>query len=285
MPFGGCRSRPEHRQHLANLRAVEFALGFATPSQYLNCQNQDNEGQPFDGEEYQRGVSIPSNTDAVAQITMHLEHPFFTDVVHDSALHFDAFAARAKGGTLTLDDLVGVDPTAVTDTTSTPLPWRVCDASPLPPGAQMRLERVVGLGHAGLSATGSGSRAGSGAPTARAQRPGGAPSPARSRRSHARGSGGRGTPSAASITNVASVAAGDTPRSPAARPAEASRPSRRHPPTRCRAASERLLPSRGARCADCAISACASTIGAGHDRNATIFANFKLLDGSSSSSL
>lgn len=136
----GCATSDAAYDYAKLPTTVTFELGFATPTAFTNCQNQDNEGQPFDGEEYQRGVSVPSNTDAVAQITMHLEHPFFTDVVHDSALHFDEFAARAKGSALALDDLVGVDPTAVTDASGAPLPWRVCDGGMLPPGAQMRLE-------------------------------------------------------------------------------------------------------------------------------------------------
>ncbi|MFO0619036.1 MAG: hypothetical protein U0414_40985 [Polyangiaceae bacterium] len=120
-----------------------FSLGFASPTAYANCQNQDNAGTPFDGEEYQRGIPIPSNAEGVAQITMHLEHPFFTDVVHDSALRFDHFAARLGGapaGTkLTLDDLAGVDIAAITDRAGAPLPWRSCDGTALPAGAQMRL--------------------------------------------------------------------------------------------------------------------------------------------------
>lgn len=123
---------------------VPFTFGFATPTRFSNCQNQNNEGTPFDGEEYQRGVAIPTNTDAVAQMTLHLEHAWFTDVVHDSALRFDDFAAQLVGspaGTrLTLDDLVGVDPTAVTDGAGAALPWRNCDGTALPSGAQMRLE-------------------------------------------------------------------------------------------------------------------------------------------------
>lgn len=123
--------------------SFEFRIGFATPSSYINCQNESNEGQPFDGEEYQRGVAIPSNTDAVAQLTFHLEHPFFTDVQHDPSIRFDQFAAQlvgaAPGTVLTEDKLVGVDPTAVTDAAGADLPWRSCDGSDLPAGKVMSL--------------------------------------------------------------------------------------------------------------------------------------------------
>jgi len=128
--------------------SVAFELGFATPTAYVNCQNQENQGAAFEGEEYQRGVAIPSNQPATVQITLHLEHPFFSDTVHDSSVFFDQLAAqrvgKQPGGTLTLDDLAGVDPTAFTDGRGTPLPWRTCQNDPaLPPGKQ----RYFGVGH------------------------------------------------------------------------------------------------------------------------------------------
>jgi hypothetical protein len=116
---------------------VPFELGFATPTTYRNCQNQENDGEPFDGEEYQRGVAMLADRPAVAQITLHLEHPFFSDAQHDSAVRFDPMAARlgATGGTtLTMDDLTGVELAGLTDARGVPLPPRACDGSPLPPG-------------------------------------------------------------------------------------------------------------------------------------------------------
>lgn len=118
-------------------KTVPFELGFATPTTYLNCQNQENDGDAFDGEEYQRGVAMLADRRAVAQITLHLEHPFFSDAQHDSALRFDPMAARlgATGSpALVLEDLAGVDPAGLVDAQGTPLPPRVCDGSPLPPG-------------------------------------------------------------------------------------------------------------------------------------------------------
>ena len=50
-------------------KTVRFRLGFTTPVTALNCQNQANQGAPFDGENYQRGVAIPTNAPATAQIT------------------------------------------------------------------------------------------------------------------------------------------------------------------------------------------------------------------------
>jgi hypothetical protein len=129
-------------------KSVDFELGFPTPTAYVNCQNQENQGAAFDGEEYQRGVAIPSNQPAIAQITLHVEHPFFSDTVHDSPIFFDQMASQLVGAkpstTLTLAHFVGVDPTAFTDGAGSRLPWRTCLAdSELPSGKQ----RHFGVGH------------------------------------------------------------------------------------------------------------------------------------------
>jgi len=125
---------------------LPFELGFRTPTTYVNCQNQENQGTAFEGEEYQRGIAVLPNQPALAQITLHLEHPFFSDTVHDSSVYFDQLAARFDGAPVTTDDLVGVDPTAFTDLEGVPLPWRVCPsgaAPELPLGRQ----RSFGVGH------------------------------------------------------------------------------------------------------------------------------------------
>ncbi len=123
---------------------VPFSLMFRTPTSFINCQNQDNQGDPFPDEEYQRGIAIPQNADALAQITLHLEHVWFSATVHDPAVRFDQLAARLVGkpedSVVTLDDLQGVDPTALTDGAGAPLPTRNCDGSALPPGKQLRFD-------------------------------------------------------------------------------------------------------------------------------------------------
>jgi len=125
-------------------KVVEIKLGFATPSDYLNCQNEENQGEPFEGEEYQRGVPIKESTSSVAQLTFHLEHPLFSSVVHDSLLYFDQFVAplagQPDGSTLTMDDLVGLNPQGFTDANGASLPWRVCDGSALPASKQRFVE-------------------------------------------------------------------------------------------------------------------------------------------------
>jgi hypothetical protein len=123
---------------------VPFRLAFQTPTSFVNCQNQDNQGDPFPDEEYQRGIAVPANGDALAQITLHLEHFLFSATVHDPSLRFDQLAARLvgkpEGSVVTLDDLVGLDPTAFTDASGAPLPARSCDGSALPSGKQLRFE-------------------------------------------------------------------------------------------------------------------------------------------------
>lgn len=128
--------------------SVPFELGFATPTAYVNCQNQENQGDAFEGEEYQRGIALPSNRAALAQITLHLEHPFFSDTVHDSPVLFDQMAAALGGtagdGVLETERFAALDPTAFSDARGRALPWRACAAdAELPAGKQ----RGFGVGH------------------------------------------------------------------------------------------------------------------------------------------
>jgi hypothetical protein len=129
---------------------VPFELGFATPTSYLNCQNAQNQGQPFEGEDYQRGIAVLPNQPALAQITLHLEHPFFSDTVHDSPLYFDQMAARFAAGAerpLATADLAPLDPTGFTDLSGAALPWRDCPhagSTTLPPPGR---QRGFGVGH------------------------------------------------------------------------------------------------------------------------------------------
>jgi len=125
-------------------RRAPFKLLFTTPTSYVNCQNQDNQGDPFPDEEYQRGIAVPKNADALAQITLHLEHVWFSAAVHDPPLRFDQLAANLVGrpeqSVVILDDLARLDPTEFVDRTGTPLPYRNCDGSPLPKGKQLSFD-------------------------------------------------------------------------------------------------------------------------------------------------
>jgi hypothetical protein len=134
---------------------VPFALGFGTPTDYLNCQNEENDGDAFPGEEFQRGVTVLSNRAAVAQLTIHLDHPFYSDVEHEPTLYFDQMAAmlvgEPEGTVLTTEHLEGTDPTAFADGADEALPWRRCDGGALPETEQ----RAFGTGTIPVSAAGS----------------------------------------------------------------------------------------------------------------------------------
>jgi len=124
---------------------VKFRFGFTSPTTYKNCQNPDNApAQPFANEEYQRGVQIKSNATTIAQATMHTDHVFWESIEHDSPAHFDPFAAYAKKNAsgefvVTLDDLKGVNFTAFTDASGSPLPWRSCLPTYTPPNTSMSM--------------------------------------------------------------------------------------------------------------------------------------------------
>jgi hypothetical protein len=124
--------------------SVPFSLCFKTPTAFVNCQNQENQGDPFPDEEFQRGVAVKANEVAIAQATLHVDHPFYSDVEHEPRLFFDQLAAalvgQPAGTVLSLDLLAGVDPTAFVDGAGAALPWRVCDGSALPNGVQRAFE-------------------------------------------------------------------------------------------------------------------------------------------------
>jgi hypothetical protein len=128
--------------------SVPFELGFVTPTSYENCQNQENQGDPFEGEEYQRGIGVLANRAALAQITLHLEHPFFSDTVHDSPVYFDQMAASLAGAPpdtlLESERFAAVDPTAFADGAGHALPWRQCLAGQELPASR---QRAFGVGH------------------------------------------------------------------------------------------------------------------------------------------
>ena len=139
-----CRTSDASYDFTKMPKSVPFRLAFRTPTSFVNCQNQENQGAAFEDEEYQRGVAVPANTDALAQITLHLEHVWFSSTTHDPALRFDQLAGRLvgkpEGSVVTLEDLVGLDPTAFVDAEGAPLPFRSCDGSALPVGTQLRFD-------------------------------------------------------------------------------------------------------------------------------------------------
>jgi hypothetical protein len=117
---------------------LSFALGFSTPTNYVNCQNQSLQGTPNPGEAYPRGVQISPSQSAIAQVTLHMDHPFWESFAEDSPVHWDQIAAQYIGVTnpeAHVEDMKGVAFYAFTDATGTPLPWRNCAGQYyMPPG-------------------------------------------------------------------------------------------------------------------------------------------------------
>ncbi len=117
---------------LSRLRAtVPFRLCFKSPTSYVNCDNQDNQGSGANGEPHPRGIAFPPNTMVTGEITLHTDHPFWESTQHDTPSHFDQLAARLGAGApaVTMNDLVGLDYTGFVDRTGAAVPWRICDPS------------------------------------------------------------------------------------------------------------------------------------------------------------
>lgn len=128
-------------------KTVSFKLLFKTPVDLVNCQNTDLEGKPFDGEEKQRGVQLKAGALNFQQLTFHNDHAFWLTADHEAAApFFDQVAASAKSdGTVTLEDLEKVDPTAFKDRAGKALPWRSCLAS-VPVSSGLRRVDTNGFG-------------------------------------------------------------------------------------------------------------------------------------------
>ena len=136
-----CRSTNAAYDYARIPKVVTFTFGWRVPASYKNCKNQ--ELMPMDS----RGVQLASNGgEAVAQLTLHNDHPFWDALEEDAPLRFDAIAARKSvpaGMTppatvaVTNADLQGVDFEALADAQGTRLPIRYC-------GATSASERTMG---------------------------------------------------------------------------------------------------------------------------------------------
>lgn len=124
-----CRSTDPLYDFTRFPRAVKFSLGFKMPVNFKNCVNP--ELQPMDS----RGVQTVTNAQTVAQLTLHLDHPFWEALEEDAPLRWDAIAARKSVATgagpasvdVTLADLA-FDFQAPRDAQNAPVPWRTCGA-------------------------------------------------------------------------------------------------------------------------------------------------------------
>lgn len=122
-----CRSTNAGYDFARYPKVVNFALGFKAPVNFKNCLNP--ELQPVDS----RGVQTATNAQTTAQVTFHLDHPFWEALTEDAPLRWDALAARksvASGvGPATADvtnaDLA-IDFLAPKDAQLAAIPWRTC---------------------------------------------------------------------------------------------------------------------------------------------------------------
>jgi hypothetical protein len=128
---------------------ITIELGFSTPTHYVNCQNMSLMGTPNAGEDFPRGLQVSPSKSTIAQITLHMDHPFWESFAEDSPVHFDQIAAQYVGDTdggavARTEDFKGVPFYAFTDRTGTPLPWRNCAGTYYkPPGnGQMSFDTV-----------------------------------------------------------------------------------------------------------------------------------------------
>ena len=76
---------------------VNFRLGFSTPTNYVNCQNgTDLSGPGVNGEDHPRGIQVKDNASIDAQVTIHMDHPFWESFAEDSPLHWDQIAGAIR---------------------------------------------------------------------------------------------------------------------------------------------------------------------------------------------
>jgi hypothetical protein len=118
---------------------MTFKLGFSTPTNYVNCQNFTAQGEGIGGEDSPRGIQVSPSQSSIAQVTVHMDHPFWESLAEDSPVHWDPIAAQYVGASTIpearIEDMEGVPFYAMTDKTGTPLPWRNCSGSSYaPPG-------------------------------------------------------------------------------------------------------------------------------------------------------
>ena len=125
-------------------KGMNFRFAFSTPTNYVNCQNYTAPGMGIGGEANPRGVQVSMSGSAIAQVTVHMDHPFWQSFAEDTPVHWDDIAGQyvgvagpKDGGFIEshVDDFHGVPFQPFTDHTGTPLPWRNC-AGPnyTPPG-------------------------------------------------------------------------------------------------------------------------------------------------------
>jgi hypothetical protein len=123
-------------------QGMNFRFAFSTPTNYVNCQNYTAQGLGIGGETSPRGIQVATSGSVIAQVTIHMDHPFWESFAEDSPVRWDQIASQYKGvappadGGLIeahLDDFRGVPFQGFTDHQGTPIPWRSCAGASYPP--------------------------------------------------------------------------------------------------------------------------------------------------------
>jgi hypothetical protein len=111
-------------------KGMDFRFAFSTPTNYVNCP---------------RGIQVSTSQSVIAQVTVHMDHPFWESFAEDTPVHWDQIAAQYVGVKTPLDDagfleahledFHGVPFQGFTDHEGVAIPWRNC-AGPnyTPPG-------------------------------------------------------------------------------------------------------------------------------------------------------
>jgi len=129
----GCKSSIPNYPFDALPTAVDFRFGLPGKVSYVNCQNPENFGKAIDGEESQRGIQMLPHAVTTAQITLHTDHLFWSNITHENLPIFDQYAANASASgaldgrfSVDLERLKSVRVSAITDRSGSALPWRSC---------------------------------------------------------------------------------------------------------------------------------------------------------------
>jgi hypothetical protein len=114
---------------------MTFQLGFSTPTNYVNCINytvSEQENQTV------RGVQTSPSQSVTAQVTVHMDHPFWESFEEDTPVHWDQIAAHYIGVVNPVahtEDFIGVPFNPFTDKNGDVMPWRDCEPTYYtPPG-------------------------------------------------------------------------------------------------------------------------------------------------------
>jgi hypothetical protein len=131
-------------------QTMKFMMGFNTPTNYVNCQNGSEFPGQFGigGEDHPRGIQTSSTGYVPAQVTIHMDHPFWQSFLEGSPLKWDPIAAQYIGKTditVHTEDMKGVNFKAFTDSKGNPLPWRNCVGMcyTQPPGEQVSYDTLT----------------------------------------------------------------------------------------------------------------------------------------------